>query len=100
MVNRIAKEILARFAKYPQLQEEAGFRIRMKGEEDKNRRAKFKDYQGPDEETIKTLEEHVAEWTADPLVFWNRFSSTTQQFTVPQAYPVLCYLRASACDDV
>lgn len=100
MVNAIADEISAEFTKRPDLREMASLRIRRRGEEDGNRRIKFQSYRGPDGDTLKVVEEHAAEWAASPLKFWNHILSTDQQFTIPQAYPVLCHLRASACDDV
>lgn len=100
IVNDIANEILAEFARRPELKEETGLRIKRTGEEDRNRLGKFGGYLGPDATTIKEIDGYAAEWTKTPNNFWNKFVATDKPIGMPQAFPVICYLRASACNDV
>lgn len=48
------------------------YQVKERGENDRIRRAKIFDFQGPDDETVNVLNANVNLWTAYPESFWVR----------------------------
>jgi hypothetical protein len=68
-------------------------------QKDKVRLAKLGEYRGPDDDTIKLLDQHKEEWLRDPSSFWRLPSPPNANLLDPQAQVVGCFLQAKN-DDV
>ena len=76
-----------------QLSQKVMFNVRPKGDQDKIRLAKLLDFQGPDLETVKLLEDHCNLWLQNPRSIWERPSSLNLIHLDPQTQVVGYFLQ-------
>ena len=74
------------------------FRIQERGSNDKSRLAKVQEFQGPDPDTMKVLNDNYHHWWQDPSSFWVRSTQVVTDSSNPQVKIVGRYLQANPSD--